>query len=161
MLNHGVLDLHVPIPGLRSKPLVTTSVAWLLRLCMLDVMFDEHFELQQPFLRSGVTLSHRFRTAAVASAFLSPFILLFLLMHFALKHLERIYNNPSSLGPPPPCPRIVSGTHALHLQRHACVAPLSEASPTMQSRSAPPSAPHATPACMLSMAHQSITDRAC
>ena len=103
MLNHGVLDLHAPVPGLRSRPLLTTTVTWLQRVCMLDVMFDDNFELQQPYLRGGSALRARFRTAAVLSALLSPFILLFLLMHFLLKHLERIYHHPSSLGTPPHC----------------------------------------------------------
>lgn len=98
MLNHGVLDLHTHVPGLRSRPLLTTTVTWMLRVCMLDVMFDDNFELQHPFLRSSVALRQRFRTAAVLSALLSPFMLLFLLMHFLLKHLERIYHHPSSLG---------------------------------------------------------------
>jgi autophagy-related protein 9 len=100
MLNHGVLDLHAPLPGMRCRPMLTTSVTWLLRVCLLDVMFDENFELHQGYLRGSVGLRDRFRTAAVMSALLSPFILLFLFMHFLLKNLERIYHHPSSLGAP-------------------------------------------------------------
>jgi Autophagy protein ATG9 len=125
MLNQGVLDLHVPLPGLRSKPLLTNTVTWLLRFCMLDVMFDDNFELQQPFLRSGVVLSARFRAAAAASAVLSPFILLFLLMHFVLKHLERIYHHPSSLGALSKAAACTARPHRLSsrsVHRQACTA---------------------------------------
>lgn len=108
MLNHGVLELHAPVPGLRSRPLLTTTVTWLLQVCMLDVMFDENFELHRTYLRGSAALRDRFRTAAVMSALLSPFILLFLLMHFLLKHLERIYHHPSSLGVPPPLQSILA-----------------------------------------------------
>ena len=118
MLNHGVLDLHAPVPGLRSRPLLATTVTWLLRVCMLDVVFDDNFELQQPYLRGGAALQDRFRTAAALSALLSPFILLFLLMHFLLKHLERIYHHPSSLGAPATphtSPTLVSANASMHV----------------------------------------------
>jgi hypothetical protein len=98
MLNHGVLALHVPLPGLRRRPLLTTTVTYVLRLCLLDPMFDDHFEVQPVFMRDGRVIAARFRVIAAVSAVLCPFILLFLLMHFALKHLERIYHHPASLG---------------------------------------------------------------
>lgn len=98
MLNHGTLDLHMPLPLLRTRPLLTATVAWVLRVCLLDAMFDDQFEILQPFMRDGAHIALRFRVAAAVSAALSPFILVFLVIHFLLKHLERIYHQPGSLG---------------------------------------------------------------
>ena len=68
MLNHGALDLHVPLPMLRAQPLLTATVAWVLRVCLLDAMFDDQFEILQPFMRDGAHIALRFRVAAAVSA---------------------------------------------------------------------------------------------
>lgn len=97
----GVLDLDGLLPWLRRRPLVTTAVASVLDVCLLHPMFDASFMLRPEFLRDGSHLRRRLRIAAAASALLSPFLLTFLVMHYFLKHLERIYHHPSSLGAPP------------------------------------------------------------
>lgn len=98
MLNHGVLNLDTPLPLMRKQPLLTSAVLWVLDTTLLRPMFDDHWMLRPAYLRDGKLLRRRLRAVAAASVLLAPFLLVFLLMHFALKHLERIYHHPSSLG---------------------------------------------------------------
>jgi Autophagy protein ATG9 len=100
MLNHGVLALTPRIPGFRKQPVLSTPIAWALDACLLTPMLDEHFMLRPAFLRDGAHLRRRFRAVAAVSVLLGPFLAVFLLMHFALRHVERIYHHPSSLGAP-------------------------------------------------------------
>jgi autophagy-related protein 9 len=98
MLNHGVINLDSGIPLLRQQPLMTTAVSWIMHTCLLGPMFDDRFMLRSAFLINGQQFTQRLRLVGVASVLLAPFLLVFLLMHYFLKHMERIYHHPSSLG---------------------------------------------------------------
>ncbi|KAG7667053.1 hypothetical protein Ndes2526B_g04460 [Nannochloris sp. 'desiccata'] len=99
MLNKGVLALHIPLPGLQGHVLLTKTVQWNLRWCVLDAMFDEStFKIQQSFLQDEAALQRRFRVMAVVNAIFSPFLFVFLVIYFFMKNAEALYHHPSSLG---------------------------------------------------------------
>jgi len=99
MLNEGVFALHVPLPGLQGHVLLTKTVQWNLRWCVLDAMFDEStFKIQQSFIRDEAALQRRFRIMAVVNAIFSPFLFVFLVIYFFMKNAEALYHRPSSLG---------------------------------------------------------------
>ena len=99
MLNQGVLALNVPLPGLRHHVLLTKTVEWNLRWCLLDPMFDDAtFKLRHAFLNDPQGLQRRFRVMAVMNAFFSPFLLIFLVIYFFMKNAEAFYHHPSSIG---------------------------------------------------------------
>ena len=101
MLNHGVLDLDARLPGLGRTPLLTTPFRWALETVALRPMFDDAGELRREFFCDGRRLTARGRAAGAACAAAAPFLMVFLLVHFAFKHLERVYHHPSSLGARP------------------------------------------------------------
>jgi autophagy-related protein 9 len=99
MLNKGVLALNVPIPGLRGHVLLTKTVQWNLRWCVLDAMFNEStFKIEQSFVHDEAALRRRFRTMAIVNALFSPFLFVFLVIYFFMKNAEALYHHPSSLG---------------------------------------------------------------
>eukprot|EP00887_Chlorella_sp_A99_P005099 scaffold25.g5099.t1 len=98
MLNKGVLALNVPLPGLRRHFMLTKTLEWNIYWCVLDAMFDDHFRVDQAFLRAPAGLRRRFRAAALLNLLVSPFLLAFLLIYFFMKNAEQLYNHPSSLG---------------------------------------------------------------
>ncbi|KAF6253428.1 autophagy protein Apg9-domain-containing protein [Scenedesmus sp. NREL 46B-D3] len=96
----GVLGLYVrgcgPVLGRRF--MLTKTLEWNLYLCILDPMFDEHFHIRQDFLADEAKLRRRLVAAAGANLLLSPFLLLFLVIYFFMKHAEKFYHSPGSLG---------------------------------------------------------------
>jgi hypothetical protein len=64
-------------------------------------MFDAHFRVRPEFLRDSAALRRRLRAAAALNAAMSPFLLVFLLIHFFMKNAEAIYHQPSSIGEQP------------------------------------------------------------
>jgi autophagy-related protein 9 len=98
MLNKGVLGLHVPFGPFKRAPLLTTTVVWNLSWCLLDPMFDERFRIRPEFLRDGTVIAQRFRVMAVVNALLTPFLLVFMTMHYFLSNMERFYHHPKHIG---------------------------------------------------------------
>ncbi|WIA21708.1 hypothetical protein OEZ85_000874 [Tetradesmus obliquus] len=100
MLNAGVLGLYVrgcgPVLGRRF--MLTKTLEWNLFACVLDPMFDEHFHIRQDFLADEAKLKRRLVAAAGLNLLLSPFLLLFLVIYFFMKHAEKFYHSPGSLG---------------------------------------------------------------
>ncbi len=64
MLNKGVLALNVPVVGLRGRLMLTKTLEWNLRWCVLDSMFDEkHFRVRREFVDDPGALQLRFKCA--------------------------------------------------------------------------------------------------
>ena len=99
MLSRGVLALHLPLPRLHPHVLLTKTVEWNLRWCVLDPMFDDStFKINQAFVKDVSALQKRFRAMAIVNACLSPFVLVFLVTYFFMKNAEALYHHPSSIG---------------------------------------------------------------
>lgn len=99
MLNKGVLPLHVPLPGLRQRFMLTKTLEWALDRCIFDHMFDPTtFRVRVEFVDDPEALQRRFRREAVLMVVLSPFVLCFLLIYFFMRNAEKFYNHPASIG---------------------------------------------------------------
>ena len=61
MLNRGVLALHIALPGLRPKFMLTKTLEWNLQWCILDAMFDDAFRIRPDFVNNPQALERRFR----------------------------------------------------------------------------------------------------
>jgi autophagy-related protein 9 len=51
MINRDVLDLTVPIPFMRNRPLLTRTLEWNINLCIMKYVFDEQGQLRTAFIR--------------------------------------------------------------------------------------------------------------
>lgn len=99
MLNKGILALHFPkVPGFGKSPMLTKTVEWNIRWCLLDAMFDEKFRIKEAYLSSQYSIQQRFKLAAIVNIVLSPFLLVFLLIYFFMKNAESLYHHPGSIG---------------------------------------------------------------
>lgn len=61
MLNRGVLALHVALPGMRPRLLLTKTLEWNLHWCILGNMFDDSFRIRQEFVDDPRALELRLR----------------------------------------------------------------------------------------------------
>ncbi len=69
MLNKGVLALNSPLPGLRGHFMLTKTLEWNLRWCILDSMFDDrHFRVARGFINDPEALRQRFKCGALCAA---------------------------------------------------------------------------------------------
>lgn len=99
MLNKGILALSFSgLPGLSKAPLLTKTVEWNLRWCILNAMFDDSLRVKESFLSSPETIRKRFRAAALVNIALSPFLLVVLILQSVLKNAESVYRQPGSIG---------------------------------------------------------------
>jgi autophagy-related protein 9 len=111
LFNRGVLDLSVPVPCLLRCPLekimgklntsmyLTKHLEWNVKLCILDHIFNDQFAVRQRFIHNVGALKWRFRAMAVANFVLMPFILIFSVVYFFMKHAEEFHARRDYLGP--------------------------------------------------------------
>ncbi|GLI70528.1 hypothetical protein VaNZ11_015443 [Volvox africanus] len=78
-------------------PMLTKTLEWNLRWCILDYMFDDQFRIR-PGFSDVAALKRRLRLVAAANLLLSPFLLMFLLAYFFMRNAERLYHHPAALG---------------------------------------------------------------
>ena len=61
MLNKGVLALHVSLPCMRPKFMLTKTLEWNINWCLLNTMFDDAFQIRHDFVNDPSKLEKRFR----------------------------------------------------------------------------------------------------
>ena len=61
MLNRGVLALHISLPGVRPRFMLTKTLEWNLQWCILDAMFDDSFRIRPDFVNNPQAIEQRFR----------------------------------------------------------------------------------------------------
>ena len=94
-LNQGVLTLN--LPWLPVPCLLTKIVEWSLYWAIFDHLFDDQCRLRTDALDARV-LARRCRRLAVVELLLSPFLTLFVALHFFMRNAERVYHQPSHAG---------------------------------------------------------------
>ncbi|KAL1367523.1 autophagy-related protein 9 [Arachis hypogaea] len=109
MLNKGVLAFPISqwVPGagpkVKSDPngtehrlILTKTLEWTLNWCILQSMFDRNFYVRRDFVSNPRTLRKRLTVVGLAMLFLSPFLVIFMLVYLFLRHAEQFYNHPST-----------------------------------------------------------------
>ena len=84
-----------------SWAMLGTTLDWNLRFCVLNSLFDAHFSIHPSYLgASGINaLKARFIGMGIINLLLSPFILLFMIIFFFLKHAEEFQSKRTLFGP--------------------------------------------------------------
>ncbi|ERM94913.1 autophagy-related protein 9 [Amborella trichopoda] len=110
MLNKGVLALPIPswIPG--AGPLVksqgnggdnymilTEIFEWSLNCCILQSMFDRNFTIRRDFISNPDSLKKRLMVVGLGIFLISPFLIIFMLVKFFLRHAEEFYKHPRTV----------------------------------------------------------------
>jgi hypothetical protein len=90
-----------PFTSWWSWAIMGTTLDWNIRFCVLNSLFDSHFYVHSSYLGScGIkSLKRRFRVVGVANLLLSPFIMLFMIIFFFLKHAEELHSKKTLFGP--------------------------------------------------------------
>lgn len=114
LFNKDVPDLHTPLSphlaswvrfiGITPEPILTRSLLWNLKYCLLDFLFDENGVMRKQFLSERYReplirgLRHRFYFMALVNTVCSPFIVLYVLIYSFLRYFEEYHKDPSNLG---------------------------------------------------------------
>lgn len=86
LINKDVLDLSLPLPFLRNRQLLSTTMVWYLQYSILDMAFNRLDQVSQDFLRAdrrGILsqkLRQRFIFAGIMNLMLTPFVLAYVLV---------------------------------------------------------------------------------
>jgi len=99
MINKEVIDLHLPVPGLSKRPMLTKMMEWNLNYCVMSHIFDPNtFTVRSRFIADPGALKRRFVLFGLANLIFSPFIFVFMLIYFFFKHAQEMHKNPSTVG---------------------------------------------------------------
>ncbi|KAL1924912.1 uncharacterized protein VTP21DRAFT_4566 [Calcarisporiella thermophila] len=104
LFNKDLLDIAIPLPYFRHRPMLTKTLEWNLSFCILDYVFDEHGAVRVSKLRETNRqqlvegLRRRFIFMGFVNLIFAPFIVVYLLMFFFFRYFTEYHKNPSSLG---------------------------------------------------------------
>ncbi|ODQ66948.1 APG9-domain-containing protein [Nadsonia fulvescens var. elongata DSM 6958] len=104
MFNKDILNLTLPVPLLRSTPLVTRTLEWNLSLCIMDYAFDQQGQLRTIFLKESQRnklvkgLRNRFLFAGIMNVIFAPFILIYLSLLYFFRYFNEYRSTPSTIG---------------------------------------------------------------
>ncbi|KAG9153990.1 hypothetical protein Leryth_000500 [Lithospermum erythrorhizon] len=109
MLNKGVLAFPISgwVPGAgptikcglngsNQRFFLPKTLEWTLNWCILQSMFDRNFCVRREFISDPNTLRKRLMLVGFLVLFLSPFLIIFMLVYLFLRHAEQFYNHPST-----------------------------------------------------------------
>ena|SRR5579862_6338127 len=51
MITRDILNLTVPVPFLRNRPLLTRTLEWNINLCIMKYVFDDQGQLRTAFIK--------------------------------------------------------------------------------------------------------------
>ncbi|MCJ1391968.1 autophagy protein atg9 [Xylographa bjoerkii] len=103
LFNKDILDLTLPIPFLKSRPLFSKTLEWNLSLCILDYIFNDQGQVRPLFLKDTRRkalcdgLRNRFMFAGVMNVICAPFIITYFMMLYFFRYFNEYQRNPSQL----------------------------------------------------------------
>ncbi|KZF21871.1 autophagy-related protein 9 [Xylona heveae TC161] len=104
LFNKDILDLTLPIPFLRDRPLFSKTLEWNLNLCILDFVFNERGQLRPLFLKDthrralSEGLRRRFLFAGIMNVICAPFIITYFMMLYFFRYFNEYKKNPAQIG---------------------------------------------------------------
>ena len=103
LFNKDILDLTLPIPFFKNRPLFSKTLEWNLGLCILDFVFDGRGQVRPVFLKDSYrkTLSDglrlRFVVAGIMNVICAPFIIIYSMMLYFFRYFNEYQRNPSQI----------------------------------------------------------------
>ena len=103
LFNKDILDLTLPIPFLRDRPLFSKTLEWNLSLCILDYVFNEQGQVRPTFLKDAHRralsdgLRQRFIFAGIMNVVCAPFIITYFMMLYFFRYFNEYQRNPSQI----------------------------------------------------------------
>ncbi|KAI8342329.1 autophagy protein Apg9-domain-containing protein [Chlamydoabsidia padenii] len=104
LFNKDILNITIPFPYLRTKYMFTRDLEWNLSFCVLSYVFDDRGQVRKRFLKEKnrsllvAGLQRRFVFMALLNLVFTPFILVYLVVHFFFRYFEEFRKNPSEIG---------------------------------------------------------------
>lgn len=104
LMNKEILDLTLPIPFAKNRPLFSKTLEWNLSLCILDFVFDERGQVRELFLKDTYrralsdSLRRRFLFAGFMNVLCAPFITMFFILLYFFRYFNEFKSNPSQIG---------------------------------------------------------------
>lgn len=98
MINHAVLPFGSDVGLFSASWYLGKCLEVNLQLCLLNHMFTDRFTLRRKFVTNPSLLASRFRWMGLANLLAMPFILMFMLVFFFLKHAEEFHSRKNYLG---------------------------------------------------------------
>ena len=103
LFNKDILDLTLPIPYFKDRPLFSKTLEWNLSLCILDYVFNEQGQVRPLFLKDSHRralsdgLRRRFLIAGVMNVVCAPFIIVYFMMLYFFRYFTEYQRNPSQI----------------------------------------------------------------
>ncbi|KAH3680943.1 hypothetical protein WICMUC_000086 [Wickerhamomyces mucosus] len=103
LFSKDILDLTLPIPGY-STNVLTRTLEWNLQLCITGLVFNEHGQVRQQFLKESNRremsneLKKRFMLAGVLNIIISPLLVTYFLLLYFFRYFNEYKKNPGSIG---------------------------------------------------------------
>ena len=105
-LNCRILDLRVPLPpffhsaGNRSKfQYLSTTLEWSIYLCIFGFMYNHNYRVRPSFIDKPESLQRRFVLCGIVHAILTPFLLIFMILHFFFVNMYDWRSTKNYMGP--------------------------------------------------------------
>lgn len=102
LINKKTLDLVVPwwlSPFASDRLFLTQSLEWSLSFCLMDYMFNEHYDISSDFLHDVAGLQWRFQVVGLINFLMLPFLLIYMTFHFFLQNAQQFHSSKAYLGP--------------------------------------------------------------
>ena len=103
LFNKDILDLTLPIPYFKDRPLFSKTLEWNLSLCILDYVFNEQGQVRPLFLKDSHRralsdgLRRRFLIAGIMNVVCAPFIIVYFMMLYFFRYFTEYQRNPSQI----------------------------------------------------------------
>ena len=105
LLNCGVLDLRIPLPyclsisGRSKSQFLSTSLEWSIYLCIFGFMYNHNYRVRPSFIDNPRLLQQRFFICGVLRMLFTPFLHLFMVLHFLLVNIYDWRSSRNYMGP--------------------------------------------------------------
>ncbi|KAI8048954.1 autophagy protein Apg9-domain-containing protein [Gilbertella persicaria] len=104
LFNKDILNITIPLPYIRHRPIFSKDLEWNLSFCLLGYVFDHRGQIRKRFLKEKnkhvlvAGLKRRFIFMGLLNLILFPFIFAYLLLYFFFRYFEAYHKNPGEMG---------------------------------------------------------------
>ncbi|KAL8243883.1 hypothetical protein R6Q59_010141 [Mikania micrantha] len=104
MINRDILDMTLPVPGLRNKQLFTRTLEWNINQCIMQYVFNQQGQIRQLFLKDthrralSEGLKRRFIFAGTMNLIIAPLLIGYFILQNFFQYFNEYQKNPGQIG---------------------------------------------------------------